>query len=47
MDLISKENLIHILSREYNDVCTSAMSFASSSSHKSVSEVLLHYMMES
>nr|XP_039254120.1 LOW QUALITY PROTEIN: uncharacterized protein LOC120331142 [Styela clava] len=35
LDQISKDDLINILSREYNDVCTSAMSFASSSSHKS------------
>ncbi|XP_078481741.1 uncharacterized protein LOC100180644 [Ciona intestinalis] len=35
MNEITKDELVKMLSREYNDVCTSAMSFVSSSSHKS------------
>ena len=44
IDQVSKEELVHMLGREYHDMSTSAMSFVSSSSHKSVSDIIFYLL---
>jgi len=47
IDNVTKEELIHMLGREYHDVSTSAMSFVSSSSNKSVcrSLIIIYFLL--